>query len=218
MADLKLAIAHEFARYNSIDTDICGYDPSPLSPTSKMVFHQWKMDETDDLLIDGYYRECNISTYISDELSSDIKQIIISFYLKQYSKRHLKKKILQLKRLSEYNRQLRKEKCIRICCICLAIFVFFGFIFGSDIAGLIIANINDCNVTIDGGSKYVSFGVHQFLYIGSITHIAVVSLILLIIWYLYDRFLLTIFCLIFCVILFFISWAIIGALLYSEMD
>eukprot|EP00483_Globobulimina_turgida_P003540 UN03546 len=152
---IKRSILHDISRYNSVDTtDIDEYDPSHLTPTSKMVLEQWKMDETDDLLIDGYYRESNLSR--ANELSFDIKKIIISFYLKQYSKGTLKRKMLRSKELYEYNRQLRIEKCIRIFWICLATLLLFGFVFGSDIATLIIAHKNDCDATIDGDNKYAA--------------------------------------------------------------
>eukprot|EP01084_Bolivina_argentea_P112188 200090_1 len=96
-------------KYNSIDTNIADYDLTALTPNSKMVFNQWKIDVTDDLLVDGYYRQChNIST--SNQLSTDVKQIIISYYTKQYSKGTLKRKLLQLKRLADLKRQARIKK------------------------------------------------------------------------------------------------------------
>eukprot|EP01083_Nonionella_stella_P071018 190428_1 len=89
-------------KYNSIDTEITDvndidlepYNPSYLSPTSKGVYKQWQLDKKDELLVDGYFRECEITT---QPLSSDVAFIIASYYTKVQTKGALKRKIRELR-------------------------------------------------------------------------------------------------------------------------
>eukprot|EP01083_Nonionella_stella_P174253 603560_1 len=74
------------------------YDPSPLTPCSKLVHEQWTMDHNDILLITGFFRECNVQ---SRRLSPDVTRIISTYYTKKYSKTTLKHKILEMKQYLE---------------------------------------------------------------------------------------------------------------------
>eukprot|EP01084_Bolivina_argentea_P279670 478136_1 len=212
-------------KYSSVDTtaDIGEHDPTPLSPVSKLVYKQWRMDNDDHLLMDGYYRKCDMS----QELPPDIRQTIIDYYIKKQSKGTLKRKIMFLK---EFARQKRKEKMdaiLHYILIFIILTVSFGLIFGSDIAALVIVNNNDCDLALENGSKFLHFGVFQYLLIGSVFHIVCGSIFLItvlvcVMWlekYVDDEFIPCLGIMIVCgFISFFISWSVVGAILYSEMD
>merc|ERR1719411_54451 len=96
--------------------------------------------------------------------------------------------------------------------------------FGVDIAGLVIASTNDCNLSLkDGKSQWFIFGVDEYLYIWCLLHMSgyvvicclgmpscigcypeVCCHITIASWI--------------CLMLCFIPWNIIGAMLYSEMN
>ncbi len=74
------------------------------------------MDSNDELLIDGYFRECNVTKV---HLPSDIKKIIASYYAKLHSKSKLKelyettkKHLTQSRQQRKQRRQQRKQNCI----------------------------------------------------------------------------------------------------------
>eukprot|EP01084_Bolivina_argentea_P281979 482566_1 len=98
------------------------------------------------------------------------------------------------------------------------------FVCSKDIVILIIQNNNDynCDNTINHGSTFISFGVSDFLLIGCILHIVIITIIIqLIFHFVYlggdeDRAGCSVMC--GCGCLFFFAWSVIGFLLYSEMD
>eukprot|EP01084_Bolivina_argentea_P166313 288766_1 len=129
----------------SVSTEIGEYDPSPLSPRSKLVYNQWKMDHNDTLLISGFFRQCNITL---QPLSPDVTQLIASYYFKRYSRRKLKHKIIQmnayLQRKNLRKRKQRSRWSLFILCLCLVLIL----IFAPDIAGLIVISRNNCDGSI----------------------------------------------------------------------
>eukprot|EP01084_Bolivina_argentea_P273995 466858_1 len=169
-------IPFTFVRKSSIDS----YDASMFSPTSKLVYKQWKVDANDELLIDGYFRECNVTI---QHLPSDIKKTIGSYYQKMHSKSKLKElyetnkqRIMAIKK---WQRELRKKKCLSLLLffMYLIITVFIlTYAFAPAIVGLLIANKNDCNLAVDtiSGSN-----INMFLYVGCGVHFFCMSLLLL---------------------------------------
>lgn len=104
------------------------------------------------------------------------------------------------------------------------VIIFFSFVFGKDVAALVINSIDNCD-TIDGGSKYVKlFDVTEWIYIASIGHLS--AYIVFFCWigvgilgnfdemrYIVPGALFSL-----SAFLFNISWMVIGFLLYSEMS
>eukprot|EP01083_Nonionella_stella_P008256 23761_1 len=102
-------------KYQSRDTDVLDidlthFDPSVLSPTSKGVYKQWQFDKTDQILVDGYFRECNITTQL---LSKDIALTICAYYTKARSKGLLKRKIIRLQRAKRRKREAQMAASCR---------------------------------------------------------------------------------------------------------
>ena len=99
--------------------------------------------------------------------------------------------------------------------------VILTFLFGKDIAGLIIIGTNDCNNTIDGDgeSKYVSFDVFTWILVGCVVHL--VNIVLIPVLYAIlcgkdgEGSLFTVCG---CMLMFCAGWMIIGFLMYSEMN
>merc|ERR1712228_369555 len=109
--------------------------------------------------------------------------------------------------------------------------------FGADIAGFVIAGLDDCNLSLnDGKSQWFPFGVNEFLVIGGSVHFGVYfAFIVLIIMFLMKESWIDHFCK--CIngtffafpvtivsafwiymMLFLIPWNVIGSMLYSEMN
>eukprot|EP00483_Globobulimina_turgida_P008319 UN08336 len=158
------------------------------------------MDDNNDLIIDGYFRQkCEMKSYHA-QLPNDIKKIIASYYFKKHSKSKLVQLILQKRRNIEREKRQRKQERIDticgikdacfdaiyclLCCksiVCFIVIVLIticALIFGPDIAGLIIAVNNDCNLAIDGQSNFVVFDANEFLFIGCSIHLGLVLLAL----------------------------------------
>eukprot|EP01084_Bolivina_argentea_P183310 316344_1 len=141
-------------KYNSVemdDNDIC-FDHFPsrlirqLSPNSKLVYNQWTIDKKDDLLIHGYFRECNITT---QPLSIDVNRIIASYYIKNKSKGFLQRKISDLQKESIS----RRKKQIKTCKQCIFWFLIFlilvAFAFSIDVVALITVKKYDCDMGLN---------------------------------------------------------------------
>ena len=79
------------------DMDMDSSVVSTLTPTSKGVYFQWTKDSKDNLLVDGYFRTYIVSARHQDQLPQDINELIASYYLKSYSKRTLKDKMVAIK-------------------------------------------------------------------------------------------------------------------------
>eukprot|EP01083_Nonionella_stella_P160423 524464_1 len=166
-------------KYNSIDTDIHDIDLEPfnssyLTPTSKGVYNQWQMDKKDDLLVDGYFRECNITT---QPLSTDITSTIASYYTKCQTKGALKRKILKLKQLRILKMRKRKETIKATSLICLLCVLVLSLLCGSDIAALIIINKYNCDAILNTQNQRL--GINDFLWTGSVSHLVSVTLLLI---------------------------------------
>eukprot|EP01083_Nonionella_stella_P182690 658008_1 len=106
---------------------------------------------------------------------------------------------------------------------------FVGVVFGTDIAGLTVLRDNDCDLTIDGGSKFVMFGVNTFLFYGCVIHIVIevikwifAGLLYVCIFSWNERHVVHMSVVHLCVgvsyAFWLLSWGIIGCLLYSEMN
>eukprot|EP01083_Nonionella_stella_P217750 781537_1 len=162
-------------KYQSRDTDVLDIDlrkfnPSVLSSRSIGVYKQWQFDKTDQILVDGYFRECDITT---QPLSKDISLTIASYYTKARSKGVLKRKIERLQR----DKRLKREHQMAATRKCLLIFItlsaLLSLICGSDISSLVIASQYDCDTVLN------THGVNNFLFIGSIVHIVAVMFLFL---------------------------------------
>eukprot|EP01083_Nonionella_stella_P083194 229898_1 len=154
--------------YHSASIAIEQYDPSPLTPCSKLVYEQWTMDHNDILLITGFFRESNVQL---QQLSPDVMRIISSYYTKRHSKTKLKHKILQTKQYLEW----RKLQQIQInelpwMWIILCIVLLLIFIFAPDVAGLVITSQNNCDLAIPYGTQPLNLSVTEHLRIGCISH------------------------------------------------
>eukprot|EP01083_Nonionella_stella_P072109 194206_1 len=144
-----------------VDIDLEAYDPSGLSPRSKGVYNQWQMDKTDELLVDGYFRECDIT----QSLSTDIALTIAAYYTKAKTKKSLKRKLEKLAQLRRIKILKRKRIMKALPCISLVVIIVLFFLFGSDIAALVITNKYDCDAVLNTG-------INDFLFRGSVSHIA----------------------------------------------
>eukprot|EP01083_Nonionella_stella_P072108 194204_1 len=157
------------------DIELEAHSPSYLSPTSKGVYNQWQIDETDELLVDGYFRECSITR----PLSADVAFKIASYYTKSHSKCALRRKILQLRELRRHKMQKRKEYMKRISLLSCKLIVFISLMCSSDIAALVIINKYDCDAhAISNTPQNQWFGISDFLFIGSASHIVLIFLII----------------------------------------
>eukprot|EP01083_Nonionella_stella_P151544 484353_1 len=149
-----------------VDIDLEAYDPSGLSPRSKGVYNQWQMDKTDGLLVDGYFRECDIT----QSLSTDTALTIASYYTKAKTKESLKRKLEKLEQLRRIKIDKRKRIMKALPCISLVVIIVLSFLFGPDIAALVITNKYDCDAVLNTENQ--SFGINDFLFRGSVSHIA----------------------------------------------
>eukprot|EP01083_Nonionella_stella_P177811 626135_1 len=201
----------------SVSTEIGEYDPSPLSPRSKLVYNQWKMDDNDTLLISGFFRQCNITL---QPLSPDVTQLIASYYFKRYSRRKLKHKIVQmnayLQRKNLRKRKQRSRWSLFILCLCLVLIL----IFAPDIAGLIVISRNNCDGSIT-----------SHLRIGCISHLVIVFCVSCIVYCLGSEnqkgnafvhrhqhvLIRSVFIVISVCVLFFLGWSVLGSILHSQM-
>eukprot|EP01084_Bolivina_argentea_P205265 350697_1 len=84
-------------------------------------------------------------------------------------------------------KQQKKDKCCEYCgniisfiFYSLWILCIFGIYFGKDIAALVINSLNNCDDALDGGSKYVNFGVSTWIWSGCITHLSGIGIIILV--------------------------------------
>eukprot|EP01084_Bolivina_argentea_P227844 384894_1 len=220
-------------KYNKQES-LEGWDGSILTPTSKLVYKQWQMDDDKNLLIDGYFRQqSNIKSF---QLPHDLKQIIKSYYMPMYSKNKLVELILRrqnsIRRVKQLRKQNVKDNCYNFSLILCYIFGFIFsllWLFGPDIAGLIIYAKNDCNLSIDDQSVSVEIEVNEFLLIGCVSHMVCTFVATIVMWALmsnancdWEKFVHLIVGSVvivrICMILFFIAWSIVGFLLYRKMD
>ncbi len=210
-------------------------DAEHLSPTSHLVYHQWKIDEGDELLIDAYFR-----TYYGDNpyiLPNDIKNIIASYYQKSLKKKHINAKIERIANATYWNAKIanakirqRKKNCLNRLISCFLVIVSLSFLFGVDIAGFIINAQNDCNLALKPDPKIDFVTVSEFLFIGCL-----IGIIIIVIFGVFIGCISCLVCLsetdsmidhvsriigcISCLVCSFLfSWAIIGFLFYSDMD
>eukprot|EP01083_Nonionella_stella_P106995 309356_1 len=165
-------------KYSSIDTDILDidlepYNPSHLSPTSKGVYHQWQIDKKDELLVDGYFRECDITT---QPLSADVASTIASYYTKSQTKGALKDKILVLRQNRILKMRKRKETIKATALISLPYILLLSFFCSPDIAALVIVNKYNCDAILNTQNQRI--GINDFLFTGSVAHLLSVALIL----------------------------------------
>eukprot|EP01084_Bolivina_argentea_P002704 5001_1 len=216
----------QLCKYNSVSTDIADYDPSPLSPNSKLMYNQWKKDPNDELLINGFFRTCNI---ISSPLSSDIARIIASYYLKKTSKPKLKDKIKKNQQYFERINRFKRKQLLQRILLIIFFFLTMTIMFAPDIASIIISTQNNCNSSIPNKSKYPNLEINNYLFIGAVSHISAIIAVLLIIFTIgpaentrcVHRFRKELTAMVYTIIamiaLFFIGWSILGAVLHSKM-
>eukprot|EP01084_Bolivina_argentea_P216478 367770_1 len=216
---------HEYKRMSLTE-----YDGSILTPTSRLVYKQWKMDGNDDLIIDGYFRKkCNLKSY---HLPNDIKQIITSYYQKKHSKSKLMQLIMQkqhsIERAKIRKEQKRKEMKHRSILIGFIVLTIFLFMLVTDICGLIFVANNNCNLE---KNEQRNFDVNEFLIYGSIIHLAFVIFLQitlsLLIWHNKNEIywndcvytsVLMLLCFVSLMYVFFAVWSIIGFVLYQKMN
>eukprot|EP01084_Bolivina_argentea_P205267 350701_1 len=84
-------------------------------------------------------------------------------------------------------KQEKKEKCQEKCWERMGMILYItvilsilGIYFGKDIAALIINATRNCDNALDGGSKYVNFGVSTWIWSGCITHLSGIGIIILV--------------------------------------
>eukprot|EP01084_Bolivina_argentea_P184763 318669_1 len=160
------------------------------------------------ILTNGYIRKhCN-------EISADLVKICQNFVGSANGF-----ELNQLQSLKQQRREEMYEKYKNY----IKTFIFLcllGLYFGKDIAAIIMYSNGDCNNSIYGESKYVSFNVNTWLLIGSVTHFSVFAA--LICFFLLsgdsvDEGLITmsIGCGA-CLSTFLVAWTVIGFLLWTE--
>eukprot|EP01083_Nonionella_stella_P065553 171874_1 len=123
------------------------------------------------------------------------------------------------------------ESCFLVYVTAALFVAMVGLFFSTDIAGLMVRTKNDCDLTIDGGSQFVMFGVNTFLLYGCSIHIGFVVVLFCALCVLLWRaspynwveeyegcILMGVGCSVLCFVLLLLSWGVIGCLLYSEMS
>eukprot|EP01084_Bolivina_argentea_P029769 55249_1 len=215
------------------------YDGSKLTPQSKLVYKQWQMDSNNDLIIDGYFRQkCEMQL---SHFPTDIKQIIASYYHKKHSKSKIIKLILQRQesiKLANIRRQQKQQKqgkildnikwgltqSLYVCLVACILLALLGVLFGTDIAGLIIASNNNCNLTT------TSLTINDFLIYGCSLHLGLLTFMLICaifsLHYAWDLYLndlekiasCAVFSCSFLIYAFCFVWSVIGFVLYQKMD
>eukprot|EP01084_Bolivina_argentea_P096970 174292_1 len=207
-------------------TELMHDDGSVLSRADKLIYKQWQMDKTDVLLIDGYFRRA----ITSQQLPSEVRQIIISYYFKKYSKLQLRKLINSKQRDIKQREKIykkRKDMCLTVMCCIPLMLIFISLFVAPDIAGFVVNHFNDCNIEINA----VSFGVDKFLLYGCGTHFAASIIIYSVVVgfmcvaentkILRDRFeypTSIVLCFTLGMEALFFSWGIAGFVMYSQID
>eukprot|EP01084_Bolivina_argentea_P000461 864_1 len=210
-------------------------DAEQLTPTSYLVYRQWKMDENDELLIPGYIR----SQYdTNNTLGTDVTNVIMSYYSKQFMKSELNSKIkcklneiareTKLKSVQQKQRTEKIEQCKLIMAVIIGAPCFILLLLAPDTAALTINTQNDCDLTMQSIEPRIDLNISQFLFIGSFIHLLGVILPFCVIFscwfdtdccYDYDvMIVLCGWCWILLVEMFMFSWSIVGFILYSDMN
>eukprot|EP01083_Nonionella_stella_P277712 944191_1 len=106
-------------------TPLMSEDASVLSSHYRLVYEQWKMDQNDELLLSGYFRQCNFK---SIHLPKEVQVIASIYYLKQYTEVELLK-IIQSKQTDIANRRMdRKKRCVQLLFIGCSLIILVVFI------------------------------------------------------------------------------------------
>eukprot|EP01083_Nonionella_stella_P031758 86932_1 len=168
-------------KYNSVDTDVhddhdlTDYEPDLLTPKSKGIWKQWQLDKKDELIVDGYFRECNI---IAQHLPTDIAQTIAAYYTKSQTKGYLQRRMRRYQRWgfkATTPEERRRQKIQALLLIVFIVILALLFVFGVDVSALLIVNKYDCDLILN--TQNIWFAINDFLFIGSVLHIAAVSLL-----------------------------------------
>eukprot|EP01083_Nonionella_stella_P216940 779202_1 len=168
-------------KYNSVDTDVhddhdlTDYEPDLLTPKSKGIWKQWQLDKKDELIVDGYFRECNI---IAQYLPTDIAQTIAAYYTKSQTKGYLQRRMRRYQRWgfkATTPEERRRQKIQALLLIVFIVILALLFVFGVDVSALLIVNKYDCDLILN--TQNIWFAINDFLFIGSVLHIAAVSLL-----------------------------------------
>ena len=225
-SEARCLIKHMYTNSRSVETvdDIGEQNPKLLTPVSKLVYKQWKMDNNDELLIDGYYRQkCNLT----QNLSPDIRQLIADYYVKSQSKGAIKRKIVTLTEIARKKRgerQRKTDKMLEYLIIFIIFVTLFALVFGVDISALIVISLNDCDLALQNGSTFVNFGISNYMLLGSVSHIITVLAFAIGAFFFLQctnaaiEGLVCCGTMIICAMMsFFISWSVVGAIMYSEM-
>eukprot|EP01084_Bolivina_argentea_P092968 167226_1 len=217
-------------------------DAEKLTPTSSMVYSQWKMDPNNEFLVSGYIR----TEYDINPLGQDITNIIICFYEKKFTKREINSKIRyklqdieRAQKLKQYQKEQKVEKtktCLTILFTIVIVpiiaIIFIAIVLGADIAALTINSKNNCNLATQS-TGMIDLDGYEFLLIGSIVHLIAIVVPLCIVWvslayvefawhilywgsdysYVY-----VMWGCILCVDIFIFSWSIVGFVLHANMD
>eukprot|EP01083_Nonionella_stella_P031759 86936_1 len=137
----------QLTKYTAVQTDLSD-EEDYLSPKSKGLYKQWQMDKKDELVVDGYFRNSKVK--VVPRLPKEITHTIAAFYTKSASKAYLKSKILkhrneirELQAYKTWERAFKRGKEVPDIRI-LLLLLFICCVVSVDIAALIIINKYDC--------------------------------------------------------------------------